>query len=224
MVKAVIIEDDPMVAAINKKYLLKNESIEVVKAFSNGADALTYLSNHPVDLVLLDVYMPQISGIELLRTIRKERIPVDVIMITAANDTKSVDIALKLGIIDYLIKPFDYARFQQAIQKYFIKRNLVSQKDSVISQSDLDQILHKSPVLEHADLEKGMQQKTLELIQNFLNKNRGEYFSNDDIAQRVGLSRVTVQRYLNYLESRKIVKSTINYETKGRPGIKYMMP
>jgi len=224
MVKAVIIEDDPMVAAINKKYLLKNESIEVVKAFSNGADALTYLSNHPVDLVLLDVYMPQISGIELLRTIRKERIPVDVIMITAANDTKSVDIALKLGIIDYLIKPFDYARFQQAIQKYFIKRNLVSQKDSVISQSDLDQILHKSPVLEHADLEKGMQQKTLELIQNFLKKNRGEYFSNDDIAQRVGLSRVTVQRYLNYLESRKIVKSTINYETKGRPGIKYMMP
>ena len=167
MVKAVIIEDDPMVAAINKKYLLKNESIEVVKAFSNGADALTYLSNHPVDLVLLDVYMPQISGIDLLRTIRKERIPVDVIMITAANDTKSVDIALKLGIIDYLIKPFDYARFQQAIQKYFIKRNLVSQKDSVISQSDLDQILHKSPVLEHADLEKGMQQKTLSLYKIF---------------------------------------------------------
>jgi len=225
MVKAIIIEDDPMVAAINKKYLLKNESIEVVKAFSNGADALMYLRKYPVDLVLLDVYMPQISGIELLRTIRKERILVDVIMITAANDTKSVDIALQLGIIDYLIKPFDYVRFQQAIQKYFIKRNLVSQKaDSVMSQADLDQILHKSPVLEHADLEKGMQQKTLDLIQNFLKKHRGEYFSNDEIAQQVGLSRVTVHRYLNYLESKKLVISTINYETKGRPGIKYMMP
>ena len=225
MVKAIIIEDDPMVAAINKKYLSKNESIEVVKTFSNGADALTYLKNYPVDLVLLDVYMPQISGIELLRTIRKERILVDVIMITAANDIKSVDIALKLGIIDYLIKPFDFARFQQAIQKYFIKRNLVSQKaDSVISQSDLDQILHQSPVLEHADLEKGLQQKTLDIIQNFLKKHRGEYFSTDELAQRVGFSRVTVQRYLNYLDSKKIVKSTVNYETKGRPGIKYMMP
>jgi len=225
MIKTVIIEDDPMVAAINKKYLAKYDSIEVVKTFSNGADALSFLKKYPVDLVLLDVYIPQISGIELLRAIRKERIPVDVIMITAANDSKSVDIALQLGIIDYLIKPFEYARFQQAIQKYFIKRNLVSQKeDSVVSQSELDQILNKPSILQNTDLEKGIQQKTLDLIQNFMEKHRGEYFSNDQIAQQVGLSRVTVHRYLNYLESKKLVISTINYETKGRPGIKYMMP
>ena len=225
MIETIIIEDDPMVAAINKKYLLKNDNIEVVKIFSNGADALQYLKDHHADLVLLDVYMPQLSGIEVLRAIRKERIPVDIIMITAANDSKSIDIALKLGIIDYLIKPFEFERFQQAIQKYFTKINLVSQNtDSVVSQSELDQILNKSSVLQHADLEKGMQQKTLDLIQHFMEKHRGMTFSNDQIAQQIGLSRVTVHRYLNYLESQKLVNSSIDYETKGRPGIKYMMP
>ncbi len=225
MVKTIIIEDDPMVAAINKKYLLSNDTIEVEKTFSNGADALQYLRSHPIDLVLLDVYMPQLSGIEVLRAIREESILVDVIMITAANDSKSIDIALKLGIIDYLIKPFEYERFQQAIQKYFAKINLVSLKtDSVVSQSELDQILNRSSVLQHVDLEKGMQQRTLDLIQNFMEKHRGIAFSNDQIAQQIGLSRVTVHRYLNYLESQKLVKSSINYETKGRPGIKYMMP
>lgn len=224
MTNVIIIEDDPMVAAINKKYLLRNEDVNVAKIFSNGHDALQYLEANPVDLALVDVYMPQLSGIDLLRLIREKQISVDVIMITAANDSQSIDIALKLGIIDYLIKPFEFDRFQQAIQKYFAKINFMDKKmDSLVSQTELDQMLNKTSILQHSSLEKGMQQKTLDLIRHFMEKHRGMTFSNDQIAQQIGLSRVTVHRYLNFLESQKLVDSSIDYETKGRPGIKYTM-
>lgn len=91
MIKTIIVEDDPMVAQINRRYLDTANDIQVAAEFNNGKDALAYIETEEPDLVILDVYMPVMNGLELLREIRKADIQSDVIMVTAANDVKNVE-------------------------------------------------------------------------------------------------------------------------------------
>ena len=106
MYKVLIVEDDPMVAMINEQYVKKNKNFELVGKCSDGLSALEFLEHNEVDLIVLDVYMPHMDGFETLRRIRNKQIAVEVIMVTAANDRCSVEEALHLGIVDYLVKPF----------------------------------------------------------------------------------------------------------------------
>lgn len=92
--------------------------------------------HHTADLIILDVYMPRMTGLELLRTLRMEGIGIDVIMVTAANDSKTVDALLKLGVTDYLVKPFAASRFQQALDTFCQHREAVSHDN--VSQQELD--------------------------------------------------------------------------------------
>lgn len=117
MIKTVIVEDDLMVASINSKFAKRNPNIQIVTTFHNGKDALDYLKKSDADLVLLDLYMPDCTGLELLSELRSIGSEIDVIMITAANDAEHINEALQLGIVDYLIKPFQYERFAQALDK-----------------------------------------------------------------------------------------------------------
>ena len=140
MIKTIIVEDDPMVASINTQFAQKTPEIEFSGAFHNAADALAYLKENPVDLMLLDQYMPGVSGLELLTQLRREEIPVDVIMITAANDADHLKEALSLGVVDYLIKPFEYDRFEQAMKKFLLKRQIMSSQME-FTQSDIDRLV-----------------------------------------------------------------------------------
>ncbi|MCR5344982.1 MAG: response regulator, partial [Lachnospiraceae bacterium] len=110
MYKVLIVEDDPMVAMINEQYIEKNELFRVVNKVNNGEEAIAYLKEISVDLIIMDVYMPRLSGIETLREIRRLDINTPVIMVTAANDGKTFEEAMTLGAIDYLVKPFAYER------------------------------------------------------------------------------------------------------------------
>ena len=124
MITAIIIEDDPMVCEINKRYLEKDGRINSIKSFHNGSEALSYLTSNQVSLILLDVYMPRLNGFEFLKTIRSKNISSDVILVTAANDFASMEKALQLGALDYLVKPFEYRRFTQALDKFFFKQKM----------------------------------------------------------------------------------------------------
>ena len=104
--RAVIVEDDPMVSLLNRTFIEKDTRFRVVQTFQDGQSALNWLAQNPADLVVLDVYMPLFTGLELLQALRRRDIPVDAIMVTAANDTATVDQLLKLGAVDYLVKPF----------------------------------------------------------------------------------------------------------------------
>ena len=128
MIRAIIVEDDPMVAEINKRYLSEFQDIEVIEIFKNGRDALGYLSKNPVDLIILDITMPVLDGLELAKIIRENRINSDIIVVTAANDIEHLDEMLRYGVIDYLIKPFDRNRFNKAINKFLKKSNLFKAK------------------------------------------------------------------------------------------------
>ncbi len=211
-----------MVAGINRQYLMRFPQIEVIGTFRDGKEARHFLMNNPVDLVVLDIYMPSLTGIELLKSLRSSGVKCDVIMVTAANDVAKVDEALKLGIVDYLIKPFEYARFKEAIEKYLNKVNFLSIGQTV-SQDDIDRLVNISLQPEAPELRKGLQQRTLEHIRRYMQSAPCRAHTCETLSAGVGLSKVTVRRYLNYLIETGELTSTIDYETGGRPSVKYCL-
>ena len=220
MYKVLIVEDDPMVAMINGQYIKRNKNFEIVGNCSDGLSALEFLENNTVDLLILDVFMPKMDGFETLRQIRNKQIVVDAIMVTAANERESLEEALHLGIVDYLVKPFTFDRFQMALEKYIAQNNALKGIDT-LNQKRIDHIFDNSRKKSDDLFPKGIQERTLIIIMEYLNSNKGKWFTGDDIAAKVGLTSVTVRRYMNYLAESGRVVSEINYETGGRPCMLY---
>ncbi len=220
MYKVLIVEDDPMVAIINEQYIKRNRNFEVIGKCRDGASALEFLENNAVDLLVLDVYMPHMDGFETLRRIRGKQITVEVIMVTAANDRESLEEALHLGVMDYLVKPFTFDRFQIALEKYVAQNNALKDIDT-LSQTRIDQIIENSHKKSEDLFPKGIQEKTLQIIIDYLKDNKGVWFTGDEIAENIGLTGVTVRRYMNYLAQSGRVISEMNYETGGRPCMRY---
>lgn len=222
MYKVMIVEDDPMVAMINEQYIKRNKNFQIVEKCNDGNSALEFLENNKVDLLILDVYMPKMNGFELLRKIRNKQIIVEVIMVTAANDRDSLEEALHLGVVDYLVKPFTFDRFQMALEKYILQNKAL--KDiNTLNQTSIDHIIDSSRKKNESLFPKGIQEKTLQLILDYLKENRSIWYTGDEIAQIVGLTGVTVRRYMNYLAETGRVTSEMNYETGGRPCMRYQI-
>lgn len=223
MYRVVIIEDDPMVASINRQYVELNKYLKVVGQFSNGLEALEYLEKQAADLLILDMYMPIMDGSEFLQKLRSRGMNMDVIMVTAANDSTQIKQLLTYGVLDYLVKPFEYIRFNQALAKFINHQNMLSENEQ-FTQKKLDELFGSesgSPLPEDDLLQKGLQKKTLDRILNFMKARKGEPLTSDTIAREVQLSRVTIRRYMNYLLDRQEIMSDIDYNTGGRPSIIY---
>ena len=220
--KVLIVEDDPMVSMNNEQYVNRNKAFRVVKKCKDGKSALEYLENNDVDLIVLDVYMPLMDGFETLRQIRKNKKSVDIIMVTAANDRASLEEALHLGVVDYLVKPFNYDRFRVALDKYV--SHIAALKDiDMLNQKNIDFIIENAHKKSEELHPKGIQEKTLQTILNEIKKNPSNWTTGDEIAERIGLTGVTVRRYLNYLTQKGILISEIDYETGGRPCMRYRL-
>ncbi|MBR6554450.1 MAG: response regulator [Clostridia bacterium] len=220
--KVLIVEDDPMVSMINEQYVNRNKAFHVVGKCKDGKSALEYLESNHVDLIVLDVYMPQMDGFETLRQIRKNKKPVDIIMVTAANDRASLEEALHLGVVDYLVKPFTYDRFRIALDKYV--SHLAALKDlDTLNQKNIDFIIENAHKKSEELYPKGIQEKTLQTILGEIKKNPSKWMTGDEIADLVGLTGVTVRRYLNHLAEKGILLSEIDYVTGGRPCMRYKL-
>jgi response regulator of citrate/malate metabolism len=218
--KVLIVEDDPMVSLINEQYVNRNKAFRVVKKCKDGKSALAYLENNDVDLIVLDVYMPLMDGFETLRQIRKNKKSVDIIMVTAANDRASLEEALHLGVVDYLVKPFTYDRFRIALDKYVSQVAALKDLDT-LNQKNIDFIIENAHKKSEKLYPKGIQEKTLQTILDEMKKNPSKWMTGDEIAERIGLTGVTVRRYLNHLTEKGILLSEIDYETGGRPCMRY---
>ncbi|MFQ9860481.1 MAG: response regulator [Evtepia gabavorous] len=123
--RTVIIEDDSVITHLNRRYVEMDNRFCVVQTFSAAHPALFWLRSNPVDLIILDVYMPQMSGLDLLRALRAEGVDADVIMVTSADDATTIEAFMRLGVTDYLIKPFGYERFQLALKTFCQRRNAI---------------------------------------------------------------------------------------------------
>lgn len=223
--KVLIVDDDPMVAMINEQYVCKNKQFKVIGSCRNGNAALEFLEKTPADLVILDVYMPDMDGLETLKKIREKKICTEVIMVTAANDVSTLEDTMHLGVIDFLIKPFAYERFQIALEKFLANRRLFNNSE-VLNQNSVDSIITNTKKVGAKEFPKGIQEKTLSLIREYFEKNaaqngQGCWLSGEIIAENVGLSSVTIRRYMSFLVSSGEVEQSINYETGGRPSVLY---
>lgn len=222
MYSVIIVEDDPMVAAINLKYTQMNSNLEVVGQFTNGKDALDFLETHEADLAIVDLYMPVMNGVDFMQELRNRKHPIDLIVVTAANDADHIRQLLSLGVIEYLIKPYEYDRFNQALSTFLeYKENLASEQH--LTQHQLDQLLRRNNTELNTSgaLGKGLQQKTLDLIMNYMKEHIGEGLTSERLSTDTNLSRVTIRRYMNYLLEKEIITSEIDYSTGGRPSIIY---
>ena len=222
MYKVLIVEDDPMVAMINEQYVRRHKDFSVAGKCKAGEAALKFISENDVDLIILDVFMPHMNGFETLRELRKDKQAIDVIMVTAANDRDSLEEALHLGVVDYLVKPFSFDRFKLALDKFISQKRVLSDFDT-LNQSNIDFIIDKKRKQPQELFPKGIQDKTLQAILSCLRKNQPEPITSDIISEQTGLTAVTVRRYMSYLEENDLVIGELNYETGGRPRMYYYL-
>ena len=220
MYKVLIVEDDPMVAMINEQYVKKNKNFRVEGKCGNGEAAIAWLKKNTADLIIMDVYMPAMNGLDTLREIRKENISVSVIMVTAANDSATFEDAMRLGAIDYLVKPFSFDRFTQALDRFAASTGVLKESKA-LNQASIDRIVGSAQKTAAAPAPKGIQEQTRSKILECLADAGGEWMTGEEIADYAGLSAVTVRRYMNYLVQTGEVTGEMNYETGGRPCMMY---
>lgn len=218
MFSVLIVEDDPMVAAINKKYLERTNGVHLAGVVSSGEAAADFLRHNQVSLVLLDVFMPGMDGFSLLKNIREEHPGVDVIMVTAARASADIQNALRLGVTDYIVKPFTFERFQAALYAY-TERARFLQSGEDVSQEILDKRIFAKKSAPFSP-PKGIDAITLARVRDVAAAYDGE-FRTQDLAPLVGISRVSIKKYLEYLESISCLTSTLVYLPVGRPVTTY---
>lgn len=218
MLNVLIVEDDPMVAMINRSYMEKTGGFQLAGIVSNGMEALEFLRGAQVSLLLLDVFMPGKDGLTLLREVREQHPAVDVIMVTAARSSADIQAALRLGVIDYIVKPFTFERFQAALIAYQERMRLLHSEEE-LDQTILDQRFFAARSGARS-LPKGIDPATLQLVRDSIAKWEGE-FSVKDIVPQTGISRVSLKKYLEHLEAAGCVSSGLVHMPVGRPVTMY---
>ncbi|MBZ7986897.1 response regulator [Campylobacter canadensis] len=214
MIDVLIVEDDLMVQEINKNCVLSIKEFNIVKICDDEKIIFDTLINHKIDLILLDLTLPSIDGIELLRRIKSEFNKTDVIIVSARNDNLSLQKALNLGVIDYILKPFKIQRLHISLNQYKLRKELLNQD---INQEKIDKVIFLNNTY---DLPKGIDENTLELIKNAILDING-YFSTNKLSEITKISRISLRKYLKYLENTNFLASKLEYKAKGRPQIYY---
>ncbi|WP_010530173.1 response regulator [Lentibacillus jeotgali] len=224
MINVLIVEDDPMVAKFNRIYIEEVPGFRTIGVVHDISTGWHFLNDNTVDLILLDIYMANSNGLDWLAEIRNAGINVDVIAITAANDRTSIQRALSYGAFDYLIKPFDFERFKDALMKYREKFERMKNEQDV-RQEDLDAfLLNKNlSALSAPDLPKGLTAPTFSRIARQIVNWEGCPFSTAEIADKTGISRVSISKYLKYLVGQDVLKVDVAYQETGRPLHYYML-
>jgi CitB family two-component system response regulator MalR len=221
VINVLIVEDDPMVVKFNKYYLEQIDGFNLKGVASSAEEAFKVLKKEKIDLILLDIYMPGIDGLQLLAELRKMDKTIDVIVISAAKDSLSIKKAIQYGATDYLIKPFEFQRFSSAICAYRDREKFIKNQE-FLSQEQLDNhFLYKEQGSDIIEFPKGLTKHTLKLVQDSILKMNETAFSTEELAAILGISRVSIRKYLNFLEETGSIKKEIIYGSLGRPTYKY---
>ena len=221
MYRVVIVEDDPMVSLLNRTFVERDARFQVVQSFQDGRAALAWLEQNPADLAVLDVYMPLFTGLELLHALRGQGLVSTPSWSPPPTTPPTVDTLLKLGVVDYLVKPFTYERFQQALDTFCRHRDAVA--GDAVEQSALDRLF--SPALPGgAPAAQGPPGEHPGLVRACLRAAPPQGLPSEALSRQTGLSVVTVRRYVNYLVERGEAASAVNYDTGGRPCRLYRCP
>lgn len=223
MINVMIVEDDPMVREINERFLQKLEGYNLLASVGTIAEAEKLIEQIKPNLVLLDMFFSNGKGIDLLKWIREKEYNIDVIIISADKDKNTIRESLRYGVVDYLIKPFAFSRFKESLEDYKV-RNKKFKDDDVIEQETIDLITFKTKEQAESKEEtyigssmKGFNKNTFEIVLTGIDKFDGEAFTADELAKKIGVSRITARRYLDYLEGKGELILELEYGKIGRP-------
>ncbi|MEW9671902.1 response regulator [Ammoniphilus sp. 3BR4] len=221
MIQVLIIEDDIRIAEINRRFIDKVPDFQVIGIATTKEQAMEQIEILQPDLVLLDVYLPDMNGLEFMSWIQQEYPNTDVIMITAAKEVHSVREAIRKGAFDYLVKPLIFDRFKETMMNYRefrLKLTQLKNNPQTMGQEDIDSLLQGSRKLEQREayLPKGIDQLTLEKVSLAI-KEESQGLTAEEVSQKIGASRSTARRYLEYLVSKGALKSDLSYGVVGRP-------
>ncbi|CAM5604201.1 transcriptional regulatory protein [Streptomyces avidinii] len=215
-----VVDDDTRVARINAAYVAKVPGFRVSARAHSAAEALAVLDARPVDLILLDHYLPDENGLDLVRRLRERGRHTDVIMVTAARDLATVQSAMRLGALQYLVKPFTFAGLRTRLEAYGALRRTLDTGGEA-EQAEVDRIFGALAAAGTPnDLPKGHSPTTADLVRQILRTAEGP-LSTQQIADLAGISRQTAQRYLKLLDRTGRVTLALRYGETGRPEHRY---
>jgi response regulator of citrate/malate metabolism len=217
MIRVLVVDDDFMVAKVHSGYVSRTPGFVVVGVAHTGSDALRAAAELRPDLVLLDIYLPDMSGLAVLQELRSLGGDTDVIVISAANDVETVRRAMRGGVLHYLIKPFTYAALFDQLRHFAALREKLDRL-AVAGQADVDQVFGARP--RGASLPKGLTEQTAELVERVL-REHSDGLSASECAQVTELSRVSARRYLEYFTAAGKAAVSLKYGGTGRPERRY---
>ncbi|MEW9671885.1 response regulator [Ammoniphilus sp. 3BR4] len=231
-ITVMIVEDDEVAAKIYEQFTHKLEGFRVIATASSGQQAMELLKVFTPNLILLDIFLPDMNGIELVWEVRKNHRVIDVIPITAANDADTVSEAIRGGAFGYIIKPIMIDKFLSTLEQYANSRDHL-RKNKIMDQNEVDLFFGKGDKTlikkEEANrkeggeanrLPKGIDKHTLKLVREKMKEETGSVNA-DQLAQVIGISHSTVRRYLEFMVSNHELEVEIVYGTVGRPERRY---
>jgi two-component system CitB family response regulator len=221
MIRTLVVDDDFRVADLHCAFVERVDGFTVIGKAHTGAAALQAVERLGPDLVLLDIYLPDMSGLDVLQRLREEDRPVDVISITAAREVDALRAAMRGGVVHYLIKPFLFATFEEKLLSYAGARERMVRLGQA-EQGDVDRIFGALRTVHNEPLPKGLSDTTLDLISQALSRSRSGLAASA-VADAAGVSRVTARRYLDHLCQLGKAELTLRYGSPGRPEHRYRL-
>jgi response regulator of citrate/malate metabolism len=214
-IHTLVVDDDFMSASVHRSYTERLPGFTVVGEAHTGEEALALVRRLQPDLVLLDIYLPDMSGLEVMRRLRTEALPVDVIAVTAAKDVETLRGAMQGGVLHYLVKPFLFDTFRERLERYAtLKRRLEKMREA--NQEDVDKLFSLLRAEGRDGLPKGISSPTLGLVVEAL-RDADDALTAIEVGDRAGISRGTARRYLDYLATVGTVELSLRYGAAGRP-------
>ncbi|MEU0219347.1 response regulator, partial [Streptomyces sp. NPDC006265] len=196
-IDVLVVDDDFMVARVHRAFVERVEPYRVVGTAHTGEQAVAAVDELCPDLVLLDLYLPDLFGLDVIPRLRAAGHDCDVMVISAATEADTVRGAVRRGVVDYLLKPFDFEDLRLRLERYAAQRGRLL-TTVVRGQADVDRVLAGAfaPAPAHT-LPKGMSVETAELVERALREADGT-LSATECAVRTGVSRVSARRYLEH--------------------------
>ncbi|SDD58056.1 response regulator [Glycomyces harbinensis] len=219
MIDVLVVDDDFRLVNIHRGFVERTRGFQAVACARTGEETLAAVREHRPDLVLLDLYLPDVFGLDLLRRMRSEGHDCDVFVISAAREAEAVRAAVRLGVVSYLLKPFSFDDFSERLEQYANRRAGLAEA-AVHDQSDVDRAFERPSAAAVSMLPKGFSNETAKLVETALREAEGT-LSAAECAMRIGISRVSARRYLEQLAERGSAAVALKYAGRGRPERRY---
>ncbi|WP_439032594.1 response regulator [Gordonia terrae] len=221
MIRVLVVEDEPVIAEAHRDYLARLGGFEVVDVVSTAQEALRVANTEPVDLVLLDLGLPDARGVDLASALSGVRPAPDVIAITAQRDLATVRSAMSRGVLLYLLKPFTFAAFREKIEQYLRYREALTGDADAVSQRDVDRALAELRTSDtRRSAKKGAAPQTEDAVSRAV-RDSPDGLTASEVARALGSSRVTAWRYLERLADDRVLERDTQYGSAGRPQVRY---